>query len=174
MKKLPAIAAVIIAGVIVYKVVFEEAETPPAPSATPAPAATTSTPQAPGVQSTPAGPMPVRPNRTLPAGPPIGRPTPPPPPLPTLPNPRAQEVQRIIFQCAQRAGWTITNYQPGFGMCRVTGRAPNDNVANQRFLEEIERSGILRDGPDITSRRPFMDERRGVPMLELTFTIKWQ
>ena len=93
----------------------------------------------------------------------------PPPPA----NSRAVEVERIIRACAKRAGWTITNLQVNNNAtARVTGRAPNDNVANPRFLDEIQRSGILRDienGP----ARPFMD-RQGRSILECSFIIKWQ
>ncbi len=86
---------------------------------------------------------------------------------------RAAEVERIIRGCAQRAGWRITRLQHAPGATiRVTGVAPNDNVANQRFIEEVQRSGVLRDiqnGP----MRPFMDNQ-GRSMLECTIIIGWR
>jgi len=132
----------------------------------------TGVPLAPTVQTTPSGapaksaappPSPVRtpsPPRVFPAV----RPT---------PDRRSLEVRGIISRCAQRAGWTITAYrQTAYGVSEVTGRAPNDNVRVQRFLDELQRSGILVDietGPS----RP-LPGPGGQPYLETTFVIKWR
>lgn len=88
-------------------------------------------------------------------------------------NPRAAEVRQIILQCAQRAGWRIVNYQeqPG-ATVRVTGVAVNDNTRNQRFIDEIQRSGIIRDFQNGPSR--VFTDQRGQTMMENTFIIKWQ
>jgi hypothetical protein len=85
---------------------------------------------------------------------------------------RAAEVRKIIFDSARRAQWKITNYrQTAYGISLITGHAPNDNVRNQRFMDLLQRSGIIVD-IDVTNQRRFLVG--GTPYLEITFRLKWQ
>jgi len=185
MKRFLFLVAVIAVGFIIYVMMSDQEGTSPSPTvSTSSQPVTPPTPAPPVVQTTPAGQKPGQPNVLQPVAPPGTQPRPlpsastpraqtaSPQSTPAAPNPRALEVERIIRACAKRAGWTITNYQAGFGVCRVTGHAPNDNVANQRFLEEIQSSGILRSIETQSHRR--YEDRNQRPMLEVTFKIDWQ
>jgi hypothetical protein len=185
MKRLVFIVALIAVGVFIYNMMNEEGGNSPPTPTTPLPETSTptasvaqpsplsQTPMQPNVvRSGPMTQMPGQPNVLPPGQPPAARPIAPPVIQPP-PNPRAIEVRQIIYACAQRAGWRITNYQePSYGVVRVTGIAPADNTRNQRFVEEIQGSGILRDferGPT----RSFTDPR-GQLIMENTLIIKWQ
>lgn len=175
MKRLLSVLAAIAVAFVIYSLISGEDETlaptPPRPIPTPT------------VTPTAARPTPVRPV-------PSPRPTTPRPNLlqraqqtvqhsnraRSAPSPLAQrafEVRRIIFECARRADWTITSYrQVANGISRVTGHAINDNVRNQRFLSELQRTGILLD-LETESFRPFIGPG-GRSYLECTFLIKWR
>lgn len=150
----------------------------PIPTATPV--ATTAAVQPPDVRPPPAPayyPTPVPQPTSTPY---VYRPAPPAATRPAPPRPtrqpvdaRSAEIKRIIYECARRAGWKITRYQQtAYGVSRVTGNAVNDNVRNQRFIDEIQRSGILVD-LDTGPSRPFVgrDQRH---YLESVFIIRWR
>jgi type IV secretory pathway VirB10-like protein len=173
MKQILFLIVVVVIAFIIYCMVTGDSETSPRPSSLTQPTVS----PAPVPAEMPRAPMnPVStPQRVVQQTPPVvvQRPVAPPPPPPPAVDPRAAEVRQIIYACAKRARWTIVDYRPtGMGIVRVTGRAPNDNIANQRFLDEVQRSGILRDienGP----ARAFQDNR-GRSILECSFIIKWQ
>lgn len=186
MKKILIIMAAAVIGFILYGLLSGETgksgrrgTTSPTPAPVSSTPAFIATPADPGVQQQPAAtrphtvvqstPNPYAPTRP---GPSANRPTPT-RPAGQMVDQRSAEVRRIIYECARRAGWKITRYQqPAYGVSHVTGQAPNDNVRNQRFLDEIQRSGILRD-IDTARSRPFIgrDQRS---YLESTFIIKWR
>jgi len=184
MKRLVVIVVLIAAALFIYNLMNQEDATPPPAAPTPVPAvspvvasvappALPAQPPAPfnAARPAPMTQMPGQPNVLPPSPAPAARPIAPPVIQPP-PNPRAIEVRQIIYACAQRAGWRITNYQePSLGTVRVTGVAPADNTRNQRFMDEIQRSGILRDFEGGPSR---MMTQRGQSFMENTFIIKWQ
>jgi len=172
MKQILFILGVLVIAFIIYALMSENEGSPPtAPLATPPPA----TSPAPVPANAPVAPMiPVStPPKVVQQTPPRATPLPVPQNAPPVANARAVEVERIIRACAKRARWTITDYRAtGMGIVRVTGRAPNDNIANQQFLEEIQRSGILRDIENGPARA--LTDRQGRSILECSFIIKWQ
>jgi len=175
MKRLLFVLGVAVIAFIIYAILSEESGSPPTPpSSTPSVVQPTPTPQpttAPTAQPTPVARPPAQPHVSQPVPTPSTVVRTPLPPLPPA-NPRAAEIEKIIRACAKRAGWNIRRYQlVANGVSRVTGYAPNDNIANQRFLDEIQRSGILRDIETGPTRAYMTPDQRS--MLECTLTIKW-
>ena len=186
MKQLLVVIGLVVIGFIVYSWLSGGgggAGVPVHPTPAP-PTAVTSTPGGPGGQSTEQqgsapGTPPTQAAQPTPdpyaqyrAAPPVN-PSQAAQPAATPVDTRSAEVRQIIYDCARRAEWRITRYeQPAYGVSRVTGNAINDNTRNQRFLDEIQRSGILTDiesGPSrvFTGR----DQRQ---YMENTILIKWR